>query len=171
MSIKKSHIVISLVVLSLVLTACIPSAPAEGVADPGGAPETRPEATPGAPPRPPEGDTPGDAPGAGAMPVAGTTADVDYAIVDTGQAVCYDDREQITCPGAGEAFYGQDAQYVGNQPSYTLSADGLTVYDNKKQRAEDSARLIVTRPLAPPVARIEPGQVVRIVTTEPVGDK
>ena len=34
-------------------------------------------------------------------------------------------------PAAGAAFYGQDAQYRGNQPSYTLSDDGLTVTDNK----------------------------------------
>ena len=53
-----------------------------------------------------------------------------YVVVDTGQTACYDDSEQISCPQEGEAFYGQDAQYSGNQPSYTLSADGLTVYDN-----------------------------------------
>lgn len=53
-----------------------------------------------------------------------------YSVVDTGQVVCYDNSSEITCPGAGSAFYGQDAQCVGNQPSYTLSGDGLTVYDN-----------------------------------------
>ncbi len=55
---------------------------------------------------------------------------VSYPIVDTGQAACYADSNAITCPAAGAAFYGQDAQFAGNQPSYTLSADGLTVYDN-----------------------------------------
>jgi len=54
----------------------------------------------------------------------------DYVVVDTGQDHCYDDRSQIACPAAGQAFYGQDAQLDGNQPSYTLSADGLTVHDN-----------------------------------------
>jgi hypothetical protein len=44
--------------------------------------------------------------------------------------VCYDDGDEITCPNSGEAFYGQDAQYNGNQPSYTLSANGLTLYDS-----------------------------------------
>ncbi len=53
-----------------------------------------------------------------------------YPIVDTGQTVCYGDQNAITCPQAGMAFYRQDAQYAGNQPSYSLSADGLTVSDN-----------------------------------------
>ncbi|MCB8920291.1 MAG: DUF1566 domain-containing protein [Ardenticatenaceae bacterium] len=53
-----------------------------------------------------------------------------YPIVDTGQTTCYNDQSTIACPQAGEAFYGQDAQYAGNQPDYTLSADGLTITDN-----------------------------------------
>jgi hypothetical protein len=57
-------------------------------------------------------------------------AATDYVVVDTGQDTCYDDGAAITCPASGQAFYGQDAQYDGNQPSYTLSGDGLTVYDN-----------------------------------------
>jgi hypothetical protein len=56
--------------------------------------------------------------------------DLSYAVVDTGQTECYDNASEIACPQAGEPFYGQDEQYDGNQPSYTLSADGLTVYDN-----------------------------------------
>ena len=53
-----------------------------------------------------------------------------YAIVDTGQVACYDDSDEITPPSEGQAFYGQDGQILGNQLSYTLSADTLTVYDN-----------------------------------------
>jgi hypothetical protein len=53
-----------------------------------------------------------------------------YPIVDTGQDTCFDDQVAITCPSAGDPFSGQDAQIDGNQPSYALSADGLTVYDN-----------------------------------------
>jgi len=53
-----------------------------------------------------------------------------YVVVDTGQGRCYGNTQRIACPAEGGAFYGQDAQYNGNQPSYTLSADGLTVYDN-----------------------------------------
>jgi hypothetical protein len=53
-----------------------------------------------------------------------------YAIVDTGQDECYDNSHEIACRQAGEGFYGEDAQHDGNQPSYTASADGLTVYDS-----------------------------------------
>ncbi len=56
--------------------------------------------------------------------------DVAYAIVDTGQSAFYDTGGEIAAPDAGEAFYGQDAQFDGYQPSYTVSADGLTVVDN-----------------------------------------
>jgi Protein of unknown function (DUF1566)/Immunoglobulin domain len=53
-----------------------------------------------------------------------------YPIVDTAQTLCYGNTTSITAPGVDEAFYGQDAQYDGFQPSYTLSQDGLTVEDN-----------------------------------------
>jgi hypothetical protein len=53
-----------------------------------------------------------------------------YPIVNTGQDKCYNNASVIIAPAPGEAFYGQDAQYNGNQPSYTISGDGLTVYDN-----------------------------------------
>ena len=55
---------------------------------------------------------------------------IDYAIVDTGQTECYDDAYVIVEPSPGDAFYGQDAQYLGNQPSYTPGGDGVTVNDN-----------------------------------------
>ncbi|AQT69919.1 hypothetical protein STSP2_03119 [Anaerohalosphaera lusitana] len=52
------------------------------------------------------------------------------AVVDTGQDVCYDDSYELSvCPGAGDAFYGQDAQYAGDGPSYTDNGEG-TVTDN-----------------------------------------
>ncbi len=53
-----------------------------------------------------------------------------YSIVDTGQTKYYDDLKEISVPKQGELFYGQDAQYQGNQPSYKINPDGLTVYDN-----------------------------------------
>jgi hypothetical protein len=59
----------------------------------------------------------------------GITTSGNYSIVDTGQTACYDNNNEISRPSEGEAFYGQDAQIYGNQPSYTLSADGLTVHD------------------------------------------
>jgi hypothetical protein len=52
-----------------------------------------------------------------------------FPLVDTGQDTCYDSSDAISCPNSGESFYGQDAQYSGNQPSYTNNGDG-TVTDN-----------------------------------------
>jgi len=50
-------------------------------------------------------------------------------IVDTGQQQCYNDAGiEITCPSRTEAFYGQDAQYAGNAPSYADNGNG-TVMD------------------------------------------
>ncbi|HID72646.1 TPA: DUF1566 domain-containing protein [Candidatus Micrarchaeota archaeon] len=49
-------------------------------------------------------------------------------MVDTNQRNCYDDARAIACPGEGEPFYGQDAQYSGLQPSYRDNGDG-TVTD------------------------------------------
>ncbi len=48
--------------------------------------------------------------------------------VDTGQVACYGDRSEISCPTAGEPFYGQDGNYQGAQPSYQDNAEG-TVTD------------------------------------------
>jgi len=49
----------------------------------------------------------------------------DYAVVDTGQALCYDDSgAAITCPSDGAAFCGQDAQYDGPQPRFVDNGDG-----------------------------------------------
>ena len=59
-----------------------------------------------------------------------TTSELSYTIVDTGQTTCYDNATAISAPAEGEAFYGQDAQVDGNQPSYSLSSDGLSVLDN-----------------------------------------
>ena len=58
-------------------------------------------------------------------PVTGSA----FVVVDTGQTACFDDMKEITCPDQGAIFYGQDAQFAGTQPSYTLSSDGLTVYE------------------------------------------
>lgn len=51
-----------------------------------------------------------------------------YPIVDTGQVRCFDDRREIRYPRPGERFFGQDAQYRGNQPTYRDNGDG-TVTD------------------------------------------
>jgi hypothetical protein len=61
---------------------------------------------------------------------AGSDGDSWYPIVDTGQTSCFDAANVVASPELGAPFYGQDAQYLGNPPSYTLSIDGLTVLDN-----------------------------------------
>jgi putative cell wall-binding protein len=66
----------------------------------------------------------------GSTQVEAAVSSPTYPIVDTGQTLFYSASAEISAPAAGEAFYGQDAQFAGNQPSYTLSADGLTVQDN-----------------------------------------
>ncbi len=68
-----------------------------------------------------------------ALPLKNTSAsgpaNRSYTIVDTGQNIFYNNSIAITEPAEGAAFYGQDAHFYGNQPSYTLSEDGLTVAD------------------------------------------
>ena len=56
------------------------------------------------------------------------TGQVTYTVVDTNQTVCYNNTTEISAPAAGQAFYGQDAQYDGVQPSYKDNGDG-TVTD------------------------------------------
>ncbi len=82
--------------------------------------------------QPPANSAPGTTAAPAAQPSisSGQVAAGSYPIIDTGQAGCYNNQNAISCPQTGEAFYGQDAQYAGNQPSYTPSADGLTVADN-----------------------------------------
>src|SRR3989304_1203011 len=54
--------------------------------------------------------------------------DTTYKIVDTGQTKCYNNSTEITAPSPGQSFYGQDANYTGNTPSYTDNGDS-TVTD------------------------------------------
>jgi hypothetical protein len=54
---------------------------------------------------------------------------LNYRIVDTGVTVFYDNTSVISMPKQGEAFFGQDAQYQINIPSYTDNEDG-TITDN-----------------------------------------
>ncbi|MDM8539016.1 DUF1566 domain-containing protein [Desulfobacterales bacterium HSG17] len=52
-------------------------------------------------------------------------------IPDTGQTKCYNDTSgEILCPQAGEEFFGQDANYNINPPSYTkLDANANDLFD------------------------------------------
>lgn len=52
-----------------------------------------------------------------------------YAVVDTAQALCYDDATVIPPQKAGAAFSGQDAQVTTHPPSYRISPDRRTVHD------------------------------------------
>ena len=52
-----------------------------------------------------------------------------YPIPDTGVTDFYSDKDMIEEPAEGEPFYGQDATYQINTPSYTNNGDG-TVTDN-----------------------------------------
>lgn len=52
-----------------------------------------------------------------------------YPIVDTNQTTFFSNDAIIDEPSKGDAFYGQDAQYVNNAQSYTDNGDG-TVTDN-----------------------------------------
>ncbi len=55
-------------------------------------------------------------------------------IPDTGQTKCYDNEKDIPCPQPGEDFYGQDAHYTINPPSYTkLDADGNDLSDDAEE--------------------------------------
>jgi hypothetical protein len=52
-------------------------------------------------------------------------------VTGTGLTKCYDNETEIECPKHGETFYGQDANYSINQPSYTkLSSDGNVLPDD-----------------------------------------
>ncbi len=66
---------------------------------------------------------------ASAATTAASAAELTYKVVDTGQTLFYDNSNTIKQPKMGEAFYGQDAHYSINTPSYTDNGDG-TITDN-----------------------------------------
>ncbi|MFA6843446.1 MAG: DUF1566 domain-containing protein [Bacilli bacterium] len=55
--------------------------------------------------------------------------ELSYPVVDTGVVTFYSNDEVISEPSQGDAFYGQDATYISNTPSYTDNTDG-TITDN-----------------------------------------
>jgi hypothetical protein len=64
----------------------------------------------------------------GLLVAQGSWAAVPYPVVDTAQVQCYDTKSAIEFPKVGNSFYGQDAQYSANPPSYKVNGDG-TVSD------------------------------------------
>ncbi len=51
-----------------------------------------------------------------------------YPVVGTNQTTFYNNSSEISSPSPGSAFYGQDALYSGNEPTYQDNGDG-TVTD------------------------------------------
>ncbi len=58
-----------------------------------------------------------------------TATEGGYPIVDTNQTIFYNNNAVIEEPEVNDDFYGQDANYINNAPSYTDNGDG-TVTDN-----------------------------------------
>ena len=56
---------------------------------------------------------------------------VPYTIVDTAQVRCYSNNAEIKYPKANADFFGQDAQYIGNEPAYKDNGDGTVTDLNK----------------------------------------
>lgn len=52
------------------------------------------------------------------------SAQYKYTLVDTGQKKFYNNTSEITSPVYGESFFGQDAHYSKNEPSYKNNNDG-----------------------------------------------
>lgn len=65
------------------------------------------------------------------FPSAPTGLPGGYPVVDTGQTGTYDETGAMTPPAPGSAYAGQDGQYTGLTPNYTVSGDGLTVLDTR----------------------------------------
>ena len=61
--------------------------------------------------------------------ISAVKGQITYPIVDTGVKEFYSDKTKISEPKKGQPYYGQDANYDGNQPSYTDNGDG-TITDN-----------------------------------------
>ena len=65
----------------------------------------------------------------GSVSVAETSGGrLSYTIVDTAQVRCYGNNAEIEYPKPNADFFGQDAQYIGNEPAYKDNGDG-TVTD------------------------------------------
>lgn len=63
------------------------------------------------------------------MVIPMTKGQITYPIVDTDVSEFYNNNSVISSPSTGQAFYGQDANYNGNSPSYTDNGD-QTISDN-----------------------------------------
>jgi hypothetical protein len=120
---KKVAMILALVLMmGLILTGCtFPSgdaSPTEVIPD-------QPPAEESAPPSTEEDAAESQPEEAAEAPEAQPeTTGLTYTVVDTGQAYCYNDAISTPCPDAATVFFGQDAQYMGNQPNYADNGDG-----------------------------------------------
>lgn len=64
-----------------------------------------------------------------AMLQTAISQNITYPVVDTRTHDYYSNSALISAPAVGAAFYGQDASYQGNEPSYTNNGNG-TITDN-----------------------------------------
>ncbi len=56
--------------------------------------------------------------------LAASGSEVTTRIPDTGVTTYYDENSRISAPGKGQAFFGQDAHYRINEPSYVDNGNG-----------------------------------------------
>lgn len=54
----------------------------------------------------------------------GSASKLPYVIISTNQRSCYDNFNEIYPPSKGKPFYGQDAQFQQNKPSYSDNHNG-----------------------------------------------
>ncbi|WFB34672.1 DUF1566 domain-containing protein [Kiritimatiellota bacterium B12222] len=60
----------------------------------------------------------------GILVVPAMATELNYLVVDSAQIHCYDDEKIIDFPSPGDHYYGQDAQFSVNPPSYLDQGDG-----------------------------------------------
>jgi hypothetical protein len=70
-----------------------------------------------------------------------------HNVPDTGQQRCYDSRKVIPCPSPGEPFFGQDANYTINPPSYSQNTA------NNPTMVEDQITGLTWQKTAAPVGK------------------
>ena len=66
-------------------------------------------------------------------PTTTTSSTGNYVVVDTDQTKCFNSTTgaESTCTGTGDANTAYDADFSGNQPSYTANGAGTVVTDNR----------------------------------------
>ena len=68
-----------------------------------------------------------------------TVVQAEYVVVDTGQTACFGLDSQITCPDEAGSYYGQDAQYNGQEAAYTDTGNGTVTDANTGLEWQETA--------------------------------